>query len=89
VVEALFRLIFWTPRHRRREVLRKVASAAGAQPADFLESGHRAQEVRAEESWRRQQESKGVPFSGSDRRRRTIFRSAAAGWAGSAFGSPN
>jgi len=63
VVEALFRAYFLDARDiGDREVLTQVASAAGLNAADFLESGHGRQEVRAEESWARQQGIQGVPF---------------------------
>ena len=63
VVEALFRAYFLDARDiGDREVLAQVAGAAGLDVAEFLESGQGQQEVRADESWARQQGIQGVPF---------------------------
>ena len=63
MAEALFRAYFLDARDiGDREVLAQVAGAAGLDVAEFLESGQGQQEVRADESWARQQGIQGVPF---------------------------
>jgi len=63
VVEALFQAYFVNAMDiGNREVLAGIATAAGMDARDFLESERGRQEVGAEESWARRLGVQGVPF---------------------------
>jgi predicted DsbA family dithiol-disulfide isomerase len=63
VVEGLFEAYFVNALDvGNREVLARVAGAAGMDARDFLESERGRQEVLSEESWARRQGVQGVPF---------------------------
>jgi predicted DsbA family dithiol-disulfide isomerase len=63
VVEALFQAYFVDARDvGNRDELAHIASAAGMDARDFLESDRGRQNVRAEEYWARRQGVQGVPF---------------------------